>query len=84
MSRHRFVRNLNAQDVLQDHEGFDHDEDPYDGITAEQQAQLDSATESVVNLLGPSEDSLIQESEIRRQLWDSYFDVDTTLDWAFG
>lgn len=82
MSRHRFVRNINIHDELND--DFDHEEDPFEGITPAQQAQLDSATDSVVNLLGPEQDSLISEAEIRKKLWDVYFDVDDTLAWAFG
>ncbi|KAG8847044.1 Hsp70 suppressor, GTPase facilitates ribosomal subunit dissociation [Tulasnella sp. 330] len=81
MSRHRFVRNINIHDELDD--DFDHEEDPFEGITPAQQAQLDSATDSVVNLLGPERDSLIAEGEIRKKLWDVYFDVDDTLAWAF-
>ncbi|KAG8996820.1 Hsp70 suppressor, GTPase facilitates ribosomal subunit dissociation [Tulasnella sp. JGI-2019a] len=81
MSRHRFVRNINIQDELDDH--FDDEEDPFEGITLDQQAQLDSATDNVLNLLGPEQDSLISETEIRKKLWDVYFDVDLTLEWAF-
>ncbi|KAG8964732.1 Hsp70 suppressor, GTPase facilitates ribosomal subunit dissociation [Tulasnella sp. 419] len=81
MSRHRFVRNINIHEELDDTH-YD-EEDPFDGITPEQQAQLDSATDAVTNLLGPEKDSLISVAEIRHTLWDNYFDVDETLEWAF-
>lgn len=80
MSRHRYVRNINIHDELD--EDFDHEDDPFEGITPDQQAQLDSATEKVLSILGS--DSLVTEPEIRRQLWDSYFDVDATASWALG
>lgn len=83
MSRHRFVRNINIHDELQD----DHDDegdDPFDSMTADQQAQLDTATDTVIGVLGAEKDSFITEEEIRRSLWDSYFDTNETLEWAFG
>lgn len=82
MSRHRFVRNINIHDELD--EDFGHEEDPFEGITLDQQAQLDASTEKVLSVLGPEQDTLVTEAEIRRQLWDSYFDVDSTAEWALG
>ena len=41
MSRHRFVRNLDLHDELDDGDYDEHD--PFEGITPDQQAQLDSA-----------------------------------------
>ncbi|KAG8906018.1 Hsp70 suppressor, GTPase facilitates ribosomal subunit dissociation [Tulasnella sp. 403] len=82
MSRHRFVRNMNIHEELDG--GYHDDEDPFEGITPDQQVQLDSATETVMNLLGAQQNTLLSENEIRHVLWDNYFEVDPTLDWAFS
>lgn len=79
MSRHRFVRNLNIHEELEEDE---HDYDMFEGITPEQQDQLDSATDAVLAVLGPN--PFVREQEIREVLWDNYFDVNETSDWALG
>ncbi|KAF9096396.1 HBS1-like protein [Mortierella sp. GBA35] len=72
MSRHRIVRNLDLDDVLDD--GYDDDdyaeEQP---MTAEEQAQMADATEDVKAMLGNAKVSI---KEIQDALWYYYFDID--------
>ncbi|GJJ74621.1 elongation factor 1 alpha-like protein [Entomortierella parvispora] len=75
MSRHRNVRNLDIDDVMDD--GYDEDdyaeEQP---MSAEDQAQMDDATEEVKAILAGSK---ISVKEIQDALWHYYFDVDQTV-----
>ncbi|KAF9121855.1 HBS1-like protein [Mortierella sp. 14UC] len=72
MSRHRNVRNLDLDDVLDD--GYD-DEDYADEqtMTAEQEAQMADATEDVKAMLGNAKVTI---KEIQDALWHYWFDVD--------
>ncbi|KAF9148271.1 HBS1-like protein [Linnemannia schmuckeri] len=72
MSRHRNVRNLDIDDVLDD--GYD-DEDYAEEqtMTAEEQAQMADATEDVKSMLGNAKVTI---KEIQDALWYYYFDVD--------
>ncbi|KAF9341803.1 HBS1-like protein, partial [Linnemannia elongata] len=72
MSRHRNVRNLDIDDVLDD--GYD-DEDYAEEqtMTAEEQAQMADATEDVKSMLGSAKVTI---KEIQDALWYYYFDVD--------
>ncbi|KAF9920366.1 HBS1-like protein [Linnemannia zychae] len=69
MSRHRNVRNLDLDEVLDD--GYD-DDDYYD-MTLEEQEQMADATEDVREMLGNAKVSI---KEIQDALWNFYFDVD--------
>ncbi|KAG0200265.1 HBS1-like protein [Mortierella sp. GBA30] len=72
MSRHRNVRNLDLDDVMDD--GYD--EDDYieeQAMTAEEQAQMAEATEEVLSMLSGAKVSM---KEIQDALWYYYFDVD--------
>ncbi|KAG0277407.1 HBS1-like protein [Linnemannia exigua] len=72
MSRHRNVRNLDLDDVLDD--GYD-DEDYAEeqAMTTEEQAQMADATEDVKAMLGNAKVTI---KEIQDALWYYYFDVD--------
>ncbi|KAG0276328.1 HBS1-like protein, partial [Linnemannia gamsii] len=72
MSRHRNVRNLDLDDVLDD--GYD-DEDYTEeqAMTAEEQAQMADATEDVKAMLGSAKVTI---KEIQDALWYYYFDID--------
>ncbi|GAA5943784.1 uncharacterized protein JCM15063_006492 [Sporobolomyces koalae] len=79
MSRHRAVKNLDLDDELDDgafDEGDYYDED----MTSEQQAQMSDALRQVLQVLGPASQSGISDKEIRDSLWDSYFDVQGTVE----
>ncbi|KAF8332582.1 uncharacterized protein EI90DRAFT_3122344 [Cantharellus anzutake] len=82
-SRHRFVRNLDiSEELLADpvsSDEYDDAPESYPGITPEQKAQMDSGLVHVRSLLGP--EILVSDRHIREALWDSYFDVDGTVDW---
>ncbi|KAF9114640.1 HBS1-like protein [Mortierella sp. AM989] len=71
MSRHRDVRNLDLNDVMDD--GYDEEdyaeEQP---MTEEEQAQMADATDEVKRMLGGAK---ISTKEIQDALWYYYFDV---------
>ncbi|KAG0044246.1 HBS1-like protein [Gryganskiella cystojenkinii] len=72
MSRHRNVRNLDIDDVLDD--GYDeNDYAEEQTMTTEEQAQMTDATEEVKTMLGGAKVSI---KEIQDALWYYYFDVD--------
>ncbi|KAK3832375.1 MAG: P-loop containing nucleoside triphosphate hydrolase protein [Linnemannia gamsii] len=72
MSRHRNVRNLDLDDVLDD--GYD-DEDYAEEqvMTTQEQAQMADATEDVKAMLGNAKVTI---KEIQDALWYYYFDID--------
>ncbi|KAG0223816.1 Hsp70 suppressor, GTPase facilitates ribosomal subunit dissociation [Actinomortierella wolfii] len=75
MSRHRNVRNMDLDDVLDD--GYDEEdymEEP--AMTEEEQAQMAEATEDVLEMLGNTRVSI---KDIQDALWYYYFDVDQAV-----
>jgi len=50
----------------------------YPDITPEQRAQMESGLTHIRSLLGRD---LASDREIREALWDSYFDVEATVQW---
>ncbi|ETW84469.1 hypothetical protein HETIRDRAFT_170967 [Heterobasidion irregulare TC 32-1] len=81
MSRHRFVRNLDLDDerddgALSDGGGED--------IPPEEQAQMESGLEHIRAVLGSEAESGLSDSVIRETLWDSYFDVEKSVEWLMG
>ncbi|KAF9519272.1 hypothetical protein BS47DRAFT_85531 [Hydnum rufescens UP504] len=86
MSRHRFIRNLDlAEEMSSDPISSDDDIDDkrppenYPGITPTQRAQMESGLVHVRSLLGAS--NSITDRDIRESLWDTYFDVEGTVEW---
>lgn len=73
--------------VISDEEA---DDIRYEGIDTTQQAQMDSALEHIRATLvanfkteaDATTKGLISNTEIKDVLWDSYFNVDESLDWA--
>ncbi|KAK0521299.1 hypothetical protein OC835_006932 [Tilletia horrida] len=78
MSRHRAVRNLDLDEELAEDGAYDYAEDPYEDITDQERAQLESALASVIDVLGPAQSSGFTDREVKDALWDSYFDVEST------
>ncbi|KIJ56595.1 hypothetical protein M422DRAFT_22749 [Sphaerobolus stellatus SS14] len=78
MSRHRFVKNINVQDELEDDALSDGGEDD---IPPEYQEQLETAIAQVRSIVGSESSSGISDKEIRDATWEYYFDVDKTVDW---
>ncbi|KAF9170598.1 HBS1-like protein [Mortierella sp. AD011] len=71
MSRHRNVRNLDLDDVMDD--GYDEEDYAEEQtMTEEEQAQMADATEEVKQMLGNAKVSI---KEIQDALWYYYFDV---------
>ncbi|KAF9927049.1 HBS1-like protein [Mortierella alpina] len=71
MSRHRNVRNLDLDDVLDD--GYDEEDYAEEqAMTSEEQAQMADATEEVQAMLGGAK---VTVKEIQDALWYYYFDV---------
>ncbi|KAF9970706.1 hypothetical protein BGZ73_006548 [Actinomortierella ambigua] len=80
MSRHRNVRNMDLDDVMDD--GYDEEdyiEEP--AMTEEEHAQMAEATEDVLEMLGNSKVSI---KEIHDALWYYYFDVDQAVSYLVG
>ncbi|KIY45914.1 hypothetical protein FISHEDRAFT_48274 [Fistulina hepatica ATCC 64428] len=79
MSRHRYVRNMNLQEEMDD----DALSDGGDDMTPEQQEQMEKALDHVRQIIGDEATSGLSDNVIRDVLWDEYFDVEKTLDWCF-
>ncbi|KIL68231.1 hypothetical protein M378DRAFT_943231 [Amanita muscaria Koide BX008] len=79
MSRHRHVRNLNVQDELEDHALSDGGEED---MTPEQQAQMESGMEQVRAVIGDEQVSGLSDATLRDVLWEYYFDIGRTIQWA--
>lgn len=83
-SRHRYVRNLDlGEEMMSDPPSSDDADDArgpesYPNITPSQKAQLDSGLEHIRTLLDPT---YATDREVREALWDSYFDVEGTIQW---
>ncbi|KAI8877205.1 hypothetical protein K501DRAFT_298388 [Backusella circina FSU 941] len=84
MSRHRDVRNLDVDDVLEEDQ-YDDDVD-YENqldeneLSNEDLDRLDDGLAYVYSVIG--DDSNITGKEIREALWYYYFDFEETVDWA--
>ncbi|KAF8351200.1 hypothetical protein F5887DRAFT_196901 [Amanita rubescens] len=79
MSRHRHVRNINIHDELDDDalsDGGDHDMSP------EQQAEMEAGLESVRAVIGNLDTSGLSDTTLRDVLWEYYFDIGRTIQWA--
>ncbi|KAM6495637.1 hypothetical protein JOM56_008343 [Amanita muscaria] len=81
MSRHRHVRNLNIQDELEDHALSDGGEED---MTPEQQAQMESGMEQVRAVIGDEQVSGLSDATLRDVMWEYYFDIGRTIQWAIG
>ncbi|KAI8068209.1 P-loop containing nucleoside triphosphate hydrolase protein [Gongronella butleri] len=85
MSRHRAVRNLDIDDVLDEDQYEDnYDENQLDEsqLTNEDHEQLDNGLQYVYSVLG--DDIPLSDVEIKEALWYYYFDKEETVDWALG
>ncbi|TIB65180.1 hypothetical protein E3P78_00705 [Wallemia ichthyophaga] len=87
MSRHRYVRNMNLDDELDDG-GFsdEYDDDTqdqvvYEGITEDQLDQLYAGLDSIRDSIP---DSTSSDREVKDALWYFYFDVEKSLNWILG
>ncbi|KAK0629080.1 P-loop containing nucleoside triphosphate hydrolase protein [Bombardia bombarda] len=76
MSRHRDIRNLDYQDVLNDYDADDY-EDEYD-LSPEDAAKLKQATAEVRAALG-TEVSKVTDKQIEDEVWDNFYDVDKSV-----
>ncbi|KAF9057448.1 hypothetical protein BJ165DRAFT_33338 [Panaeolus papilionaceus] len=79
MSRHRAIRNLNIQAELDD-DAFSEPEE--DQLTEEQQAQMNDGLEQIRQVIGSADFSGVSDQSIKDALWEYYFDVDQTIQWA--
>ncbi|KAK0231134.1 hypothetical protein IW262DRAFT_460489 [Armillaria fumosa] len=80
MSRHRDVRNINVDDELDDDALSDGGGEE---MTEQEQAELNATFEQVREVIGDEETTGISEREIKDYLWDCFFKVDQTIQWAF-
>ncbi|KAK0453280.1 hypothetical protein EV421DRAFT_1763199 [Armillaria borealis] len=81
MSRHRDVRNINLDDELDDDTLSDGGDEE---MTEQEQAELNATFEQVRDVIGDEDTTGISEREIREYLWDCFFKVDQTVEWALG
>ncbi|KAK0242422.1 hypothetical protein EDD85DRAFT_288059 [Armillaria nabsnona] len=79
MSRHRDVRNINLDDELDDDALSDGGDEE---TTEQEQAELDAAFEQVRDIIGDEDTTGISEHEIKEYLWERFFQVDQTIQWA--
>ncbi|GAV99456.1 HBS1-like protein [Lentinula edodes] len=80
MSRHRYVKNLNIADELDDDalsDGVDEEE-----MTAEQQLRMNDVLEEIRNLIGEEEISGLPDSEIKDTIWYYNFDISESIQWC--
>ncbi|PPQ92367.1 hypothetical protein CVT25_008717 [Psilocybe cyanescens] len=96
MSRHRDIRNMNIKDELEDDalsDGGDEDMTPDQqglhgtNMLASVQAELDQARmedglDQVKLVIGDESQSGLSDNEIRDVLWELYFDIEKTIEWA--
>ncbi|KAK7060217.1 hypothetical protein VNI00_000982 [Paramarasmius palmivorus] len=79
MSRHRYVKNLNLDEELDDDALSDGGEDE---ITQEQHMQLIDALERVREVVGEEDISGLPDSEVRDTIWYYNFDLEDTIRWC--
>ncbi|KAJ3904884.1 hypothetical protein F5879DRAFT_31918 [Lentinula edodes] len=80
MSRHRYVKNLNIADELDDDalsDGVDEEE-----MTAEQQLRMNDVLEEIRNVIGEEEISGLPDSEIKDTIWYYNFDISESIQWC--
>ncbi|KAF1796536.1 hypothetical protein FB192DRAFT_1404960 [Mucor lusitanicus] len=85
MSRHRAVRNLDIDDILDEDEyESEYDENQLDEteISNEDLDKLEDGLAYVYSVIG--EDTILTASEIKEALWYYYFDREETINWALG
>ncbi|KAI8370105.1 hypothetical protein EDC96DRAFT_542875 [Choanephora cucurbitarum] len=83
MSRHRAVRNLDIDDVLDEDEydsQYDDNEFDEEQLSNEDLDKLDDGLDYVYSVIGY--DTFLTAREIKEALWNFYFDREETVDWA--
>ncbi|KAI8087598.1 P-loop containing nucleoside triphosphate hydrolase protein [Gilbertella persicaria] len=83
MSRHRAVRNLDIDDVLEEDDyNSEYDENELDEtqLSNEDMDKLDDGLAYVYSIIGY--DTFLTAKEIKEALWYYYFDREETVDWA--
>ncbi|KAL9546519.1 hypothetical protein MBANPS3_006616 [Mucor bainieri] len=83
MSRHRAVRNLDIDDILDEDEyESEYDENQLDEteMSNEDLDKLEDGLAYVYSVIG--EDTMLTASEIKEALWYYYFDREETINWA--
>ncbi|KAL0580789.1 hypothetical protein V5O48_001254 [Marasmius crinis-equi] len=80
MSRHRYIKNLNIADELDDDALSDGGEE--EEMTAEEQLQMNDALEKVREVIGEEEISGLPDSEVKDTIWHYHFNVQDSIDWC--
>ncbi|PWN39217.1 hypothetical protein IE81DRAFT_350373 [Ceraceosorus guamensis] len=81
MSRHRAVRNLDLDEELAD-DYYDDEQEPWADASSSDLESLQVAFAQVAAVVAPGSSSLIDEADIKSSLWENYFDVQATVEWA--
>ncbi|KAF8803783.1 hypothetical protein BYT27DRAFT_7108972 [Phlegmacium glaucopus] len=79
MSRHRDFRNLNIHDELDDDALSDGGGEE---MTIDQQAQMNDGLEQVRLVIGDEVVSELSDDSIKDALWEYYFHIEKTVQWA--
>lgn len=77
MSRHRLVKNLNAEDIVSEFDGYDY-EDEEDQLSPEDREAMANGTAEVRLALGTESDKVTTD-QIQEALWHYYYDVDKSV-----
>ncbi|KAF9263668.1 hypothetical protein L218DRAFT_999528 [Marasmius fiardii PR-910] len=79
MSRHRYIKNLNISDELDDDALSDGGEED---MTAEQQLQMIDALEHVRQVIGEEDISGMSDNEVKETIWYYNFDLEESVNWC--
>jgi elongation factor 1 alpha-like protein len=77
MSRHRLVKNLDADDVVSEFDGDNYDEEE-DELSPEDRVAMANGTAEVRLALG-TESNKVTTDQIQEALWHYYYDVDKSI-----
>ena len=77
MSRHRFIKNLDLDDELDDFEGEEDNDADYDPNEDPQMRESLAQARTVL-------ESDFTDREIQESLWHTYYDVDKTVDYLLS
>lgn len=77
MSRHRLVKNLDADDVVSEFDGDNYEEEE-DELSPEDRVAMANGTAEVRRALG-TESSKVTTDQIQEALWHYYYDVDKSV-----
>ncbi|KAI0722178.1 hypothetical protein C8T65DRAFT_134547 [Cerioporus squamosus] len=82
MSRHRFVRNIDINEELEEDAISDGGE--YEDLDQEDYDQMINGLEQIRRMLGDEDHSRLTDADIKDALYHYYLDVDKATNWLLG